>query len=56
MIRRVDREPGDCLALVGIEHEVERQLRDETVKRDCLDQLSGGTVIRSNRAATGTAR
>jgi len=41
LVSHLDREPGDCLALIGIEREVERQLRDEAVKRNRLDDAVG---------------
>ena len=37
----VDCKPGDGLAVIGIEHEVGRKLRDETVERDRLYHAVG---------------
>src|SRR5262249_17795937 len=41
MARRFDCKPGDGLAVIGIEHEVGRELCDEAVERDCLYHAVG---------------
>jgi len=42
MVGLFDGEPLDRLALIGVEHEVERQLRDEAIERHRLDHAVGG--------------
>jgi hypothetical protein len=42
VIGRLDRDPGNGLACIGVAQEVERDLRGEAVEGDSLDHAVGG--------------
>jgi hypothetical protein len=56
MVCGFDCKPSDCLALIGVEYAVGRELRDEPSSVTTSITLSEGGFIPASRDATGTAR